>query len=256
LTALSQLMNAQQLIGELWTRDPSPDEVKILELASNVPGFIFATGQRYAFEDFSERAPDVTGQPREVLADSSAFLRGTESFLMKRLGETASAEEHAQLQALLIALRFIASTGQHDALKAYLEHVALNAPPFVVAAFDTWVQAEAWLESHPSPPDPASVLIAGSCHDVVYDRKTNIRRMPRNRDLHEYLAELTRAEPPVAAASFATREEAERWLSEQVEPARRQWVSIAGELYLAAYYPHIRYQALYPLAMAKSPERR
>jgi len=256
LTTLLQLMNAHQLIGELWARGPSPEEVKILELASNVPGFIFATGQRYAFEDFSERAPDITGQPHEAPTDLSVLMRVTESFFMKLLGETASAEEHAQFQALLIALRFIASTGQHEAFEAYLEHVALNAPPFVVAAFDTWDEAEAWLKSHPSPPDPASVLIAGSSHDVVYDRKTNIRRLPRNRDLHEYLAELIRAEPPVAAASFATREEAERWLREQVEPARRQWISIADELYLAAYYPHIRHQALYPLAMAKSPERR
>ncbi|SEL50793.1 hypothetical protein SAMN05444354_106253 [Stigmatella aurantiaca] len=32
------------------------------------------------------------------------------------------------------------------------------------------------------------------------------------------------------------------------EPATHAWVSIAGELYLAAYYPNIGHRALYPLS--------
>ena len=36
MTTLSQLMNAQQLIGGLWARGPSPEEAKILELAATL----------------------------------------------------------------------------------------------------------------------------------------------------------------------------------------------------------------------------
>ena len=244
------------MIGRRWARSPSPEELRILDLTRNVLGFIYATGQRHRFEDFSDRGLAAVEQPVKGSADLRALLSETERFFMKLLDEPESIGEQAQVQAILSALRFIAATGQYEALKAYLKHVELNAPPFIVAAFDTWDEAEAWLKSHPNPPDPASVLIAGSYHDVVYDRETNLRRLPWNRDLHNYLAELTRVEPPVAVASFATREEAEAWLKEQPEPALRQWVSIAGELYLAAYYPNIHHQALFPLAMAKSHKGR
>jgi hypothetical protein len=120
-----------------------------------------------------------------------------------------------------------------------------------VASFETLREAEAWLQSHPHPPDPARILIGDRSHDVVHDRETNIRRLPRNRDLHDYLAELKQVEPPVAIASFPTREEAVAWLWEQPEPATHAWVSIAGELYLAAYYPNIGHRALYPLSMVE-----
>jgi hypothetical protein len=98
------------------------------------------------------------------------------------------------------------------------------------------------------------VLIGNSCHDVVYERETNFRRLPWNRDLDRYLAWLKRVEPPVADTSFATREEAEAWLTRQPNPATRTWAMIAGEFYLAAYYPNINHRALYPLSMAESDE--
>ena len=79
-------------------------------------------------------------------------------------------------------------------------------------------------------------------------------RLPRIRDLEYHLAELKQKEPPVATASFATREEAEDWLKAQPEPARRAWVSIAGEFYLAVYHPNIKHRALYPLSMSEGYE--
>jgi hypothetical protein len=37
-------------------------------------------------------------------------------------------------------------------------------------------------------------------------------------------------------------------------PARRAWVEIAGELYLAVYYPHLDHRALYPLSLAAADD--
>jgi hypothetical protein len=213
--------------------------------------FIPATGQRYPFEDFSSRGLEASKLLRQDTAGLRARLSSAESFFERLLKKPGAAEEHARIRAILEAIRFVALTGQDEALGAYLKHVDAHAPPFVVASFDTLSEAEAWLKKHPHPPDPARILIADRSHDVFYDRETNIRRLPWNRDLQNYLAELKRVDPPIAVASFATREEAAAWLREQPEPAMRQWVSIAGEFYLAAHYPNIDHRALFPLSMAE-----
>jgi hypothetical protein len=171
----------------------------------------------------------------------------TKRFFEKLRDESESPEEAAQSQAILDAIQYIESTGQQGAFAAFQEHVEANAPPFVVASFDKREDAEAWLEKHPHPPDPANVLIANEYHDVVHERETNIRRLPRNRALEWYLSELEQKEHPVAVASFETREEADAWLRAQAEPARRAWVLVGGELHLAVYYPNIQHRALYPL---------
>ncbi|WP_224241085.1 hypothetical protein [Hyalangium gracile] len=65
-----------------------------------------------------------------------------------------------------------------------------RAPPFAVAHFESLAEAEAWLHSHPHPPDPARVLIGNAFHDVVHDRVTNIRRLPRNLDSSRQIGDL------------------------------------------------------------------
>lgn len=221
----------------------------MLALARDVLGFIFATGQRYRFEEFTGDSTERTGTASQGSAELRTRLREAEGFFENLLNTPGLAGEKAPIEAILQAIRFAASTHQEEALEGYLEHVESNAPPFVVAAFETLKEAEAWLKEHPHPPDPASVLIAGAYHDVVHDRETNLRRLPRNRDLHDYLAELVQREPPKAVASLATLEDAKAWLERQAEPARKQWLSIGGKFYLAAYYPNIRHRALYPLSL-------
>ena len=142
------------------------------------------------------------------------------------------------------------SSRQYEAFGDFIEHVESHAPPLVVASFETKAEADAWLENHPNPPAFADILIGGRYHDVVYERETDFRRLPWNRHLERYLAWLERVEPPVAAASFATGEEAEAWLMSQPNPSRRVWVTIAGEFYLAAYHPNINHRALHPLSSA------
>jgi ABC-type nitrate/sulfonate/bicarbonate transport system substrate-binding protein len=51
-------------------------------------------------------------------------------------------------------------------------------------------------------------------------------------------------------ATFATLEEAKRWLNSQPEPPRQVFVTVAGEYYLAAYHYKINLRALYPIPMA------
>jgi hypothetical protein len=222
MTDLAALADAHPVIGRRWSQNPPPDQARILLLARDALDFISATGQRYPFEDFFEQ------------------LRA----------EPEIPEEAAQSQAILDAIRYIDATGQLEAFADFREHVEADAPPFVVASFDTREEAEAWLAGHPNPPDPANVLIGNEFHDVVHDRETNLRRLPRNRDLQWYLEELKEKEPPVAVAFFETREAAEDWLRAQEAPARRAWVRVGGELHLAAYYPNIHHRALFPLALA------
>jgi hypothetical protein len=50
------------------------------------------------------------------------------------------------------------------------------------------------------------VLIANEYHDVFHDRETNIRRLPRNRALKWYLAELEQKERPVAVERVSVGE--------------------------------------------------
>jgi hypothetical protein len=250
------LSDAQQVIGRRWSEEQSPEQARVLSLARDALDFISASGQWYPFVDF--RGNREQREAQAVGEDGSPGLRElltkTESFFGKLLDDPEAAEEQVPIQLILDVLRFISSTRQHEVFGEFIDHVESRAPPFVVAAFETQEKAEAWLRNHPAPPLFAELLIGGRYHDVVYDRETNFRRLPWNRDLERYLAWLKREEPPVAAASFATREEAEAWLSNQPNPARRTWVMIAGEFYLAAYYPNINHRALYPLSMAGSGE--
>lgn len=252
MTTLSDLANAHPAIGRRWNQDQSPEQERILALARDALDFIFATGQRYDFEDFF-KTPDSRSLPcRGGNAELSERMDGTKRLFEKIRDEPESAEEVAQSQAILDAIRYIESTGQQGAFAAFLEYVEADDPPFVVASFDTREDAEAWLANHPQPPDPASVLIANEYHDVVHDRRTNIRRLPRNRALMWYLEELVEKEQPIPVASFGTREEADAWWRGQSESVRRAWVRVGGELYLAAYYPNIHHRALFPLSLARS----
>jgi hypothetical protein len=265
------LYSLQEAIGKRWSEDQSPEQERILGLARDALLFVNITGQRYRFEDFRESLESGARSPAGAsLAPphaSSAFelsrdghlsleerLRETEAFFTKLRDETNVSKDKELLQVILDTLQFISSTGQHRAFTEYLEHLEAGAPPYVMASFATKEEADSWLRNHPSPPDSANVLIANAQHYVLYDRESNFRRLPRHRHLEYYLAELKEEVPPSPVASFASLEEAEAWLKAQPKPARWAWVSVAGEPYLAVYYPNIDHRALYPLSMAKGYE--
>ncbi|HZH14175.1 MAG TPA: hypothetical protein VE057_07440 [Archangium sp.] len=250
MTTLSDLAEAHPVIGRRWSQDQAPEQERILTLARDALDFIFATGQRYGFEDFFKAPGSRSLSPRGGIAELSERMDETKRYFEKIRDEPESAEEVAQSQAILDAIQYIESTGQEGAFAAFLEYVESNDPPFVVASFDTQEEAEAWLANHPHPPDPANVLIANKYHDVFHNREMNIRRLPYNRALEWYLEELVKKEQPVPVASFGTREEADAWWRGQSEAARRAWVRVGSELYLAAYYPNIQHRALFPLSLA------
>jgi hypothetical protein len=257
MTTQDPLWHPQQIIGKHWHEDQSREQAQILSLARDALDFVSDTGQQYNFEDFRKgprvRATPTAGAPPTTPRESAALeerLRKTEAFFTRLRNESDSAKERGLIQIILDTLQFISSTDQHDALRNFIESVESNAPPYAVAAFDTREEAEAWLGSHPSPPHLANVLIANDYHTVIYDRATNLRRLPHGSTLNEYLADLKEMEHPVATASFATQEEADAWLRAQPTPARRAWVLIGGALYLAAYHPNIDHRALYPHSIA------
>lgn len=257
MTVHTLLRHPQEVIGKRWREDQSPEQARILGLARDALRFISATGLHYPFEDFRKAAPSEHGgsgapeQPRDGFSTLGARLNETERFFTTLRDEPDSAGEEELIQVILDALHFISSTGRYDAFGRYLEHIEAGAPPYAVAAFDTKQDAEAWLDSHPSPPCFANVLIGNGYHTVVYDRETNLRRLPENESISYHLADLEEEAPPVATASFANLEEAEAWLRAKPNPARWAWVTIASELYLAAYHPNLDHRALYPLALAK-----
>jgi hypothetical protein len=255
------LYDTQEAIGKLWNKHPSPEHRRILGLARDALLFVYATGQPYRFEDFrrgleagGRPPPGTIEPPRNDFASLEEQLNRTRDFLTRRRDEAKSTRNKEVLQSIVDTLLFISSTGQHQAFSAYLEHLQADAPPYVIASFETKEAAEAWLENQPIPPNSANVLIADAYHYVIHDENAGIFRLPRIAPLESHLADLKKRHPPAAVASFATLEEAEAWLKAQPTPARWAWVSIAGEPYLAVYHPNIQHRALYPLSMADGYE--
>lgn len=245
------LSDAQRVIGRRWSKGPLPEQARTLLLARDALSFIFVTGQWYPFLDFREgRVPrDAHASGEEGTREQRALMRAMD-FFEKLLGAPEVDGEEVPIQLIIDVLRFISATRQLDALGDFIEQVEANDPPLVIASFDTQAEAQAWLANHPNPPAFADVLIGGRYHDVVYERETDFRRLPWNRDLERYLSWLQEEEPPVATASFATLQEAEAWLANHPRPPRRAWVTIAGEFYLAVFHPYIHHRALYPLSLA------
>lgn len=243
MTAYEELWEAQRILGKYWKQE----QAEILGLARDALDFISTTGQRYRFREYRQRASSgVTDD-----GGQEALLQQAERFFVSLLETSRPSEERALLGVIVDALRFIATTGQWAGLEDYIQHLEAGAPPYVVAAFGSLEDAESWLRGHPEPPDFAHILVAGEYRSVFHDPQSNARKLPADQAMEYYLAELRQAEPPSASASFASREEAEAWLKDLPERARRMWISVGGQLYLAAYYPHLRHGALFPLSMAE-----
>lgn len=249
MTSHEELWEAQRIIGKHWKKGPSPEQTKLLGFARDTLKFISETGQRHPFHD-ARASLSTLGFAQEPPAPATLLSR-TEVYFTRLLQEAMPVEEQELIQVIIDALRFIAATGQQAALEDYIQHLEAGAPPYVVAAFNTQKDAEDWLHAHPEPPDFAHILVAGEYRSVSYDRRNGTRSLPNDHALEYYLSELSREEPPVAVASFSTRSEAETWLKAQRDLARRAWVLVGDEFYLAAHYPHIHCRVLFPLSIAE-----
>jgi hypothetical protein len=254
MTNHSLLIDPQEVIGRQWSDDPSPERRRILGLARDALLFPLVTGRQSRFERFraSPRAEDASRS--EDSGDLQERLNEAVEFFKRLLDESGAAEERERIQVILDILRFVSSSGQSRAFGEYLEHLEANGPPYVMGAFETKEEAEAWFKQQPEPPEPALILIANTYYEAIYDLRVNKLRLPRVRSIEYYLAELKREHPPHAVVSFGSLAEAESWLQAQPNPARWAWVSIAGEFYLAAYYANINHRAFFPLSMADGYE--
>jgi hypothetical protein len=230
---------AQAVIGRRWREGQPPDQERILSLARDALDFVATTGQRYGLEDFRASGQSHPGLCEGLFQSAEAFLAELSA------GESGLPQEQELIQLILDSLRFIVLTNQQHALETFRKDREANAPPFFVASFATREDAEAWLRSHPSPPDFAEVLIAGKSHEVLYERETNLRRLRANRTLHHFLTGLELSGP--AAASFTTHEEARAWLSAQPKMVGWAKVLVAGAPHVAVYYSNLNQRVLYPL---------
>ena len=167
--------------------------------------------------------------------------------------EAASPEEKARLLFAMDALRFVAATGQTHDLDAYRESLEAEAPPLVVAAFDTREAADHWLNTHPHPPHQAYVLVAGEYHVVMSFPDHPRRRLISHPVLEFYLADMLGKGTPSPVAAFETRAQAQTWLDQQPAPPRQVFIAIAGEPHLVVYHHRVGLRAMYPVSRAAKP---
>lgn len=170
--------------------------------------------------------------------------------------EPRSTEEKERLLVAMDALKFIAATGQSYDFEAYRKSLDANAPPLVIASFNTRGEADAWLSGHPNPPHHAYVLIGGEYHVVMYVPELNHRRLISHPVLEFYLADMIREGLPAPIATFNTHAEADAWLHTQPEPPRQVFILIEGKYHLVVYHHRIDLRAIYPISMAARPEQK
>jgi hypothetical protein len=90
------------------------------------------------------------------------------------------------LHSAALALHFIHEAGCTAEFSHFLEHLDEHLPPLCV--FTTREEAEAWLKSHPSPPDGACVRVGEEDLTVGYWPESGLRallRYPRDEVLDE-----------------------------------------------------------------------
>lgn len=174
--------------------------------------------------------------------------------LLGRLRESALSAEDQELLAIAIdAILFITSTGQRYVFVDYLRQSQSDEPPPVVAAFDTYDEAEAWLKNHPSPPDSAHVLIADQHYHVVYSREMDLRRLVQAPAIESYVEYLLRGGRVQMVAEFKSRGEALAWFEGQTESLTHAFVRIDGRDHLAVHYRNLCRSAIYEVSLTGKP---
>jgi hypothetical protein len=177
-----------------------------------------------------------------------------ELFLGQHREDSSSPEAREKFMVAIDAIRFIAASGQHGDFEDYRKSLDDNAPPLVIAAFNTRAEAESWLKEHPKPPLSAKVLVEGEYFWVIASRKFPFRELRPSPDtLGYYLEDMTSDGVPAPVATFTTREEAEAWLHAQPKPPRQVFIEIGGEPYLVAYHHRIQLRVLYAVSRAAKP---
>ena len=163
---------------------------------------------------------------------------------------TDSEEEKTLLVAAADALRFIWAAGQTRPFQEYQKSLDVDSPPYIVAAFATREEAEAWLNHHAYPPHLGNVLIADKYYTVADYTESKRRALLPQVSLELHLYEMREEGLPPPTATFATLDEARSWWLSQTEPPEQIVIQVGGEPFLAANYRNIAYRALFPFSLA------
>ncbi|QRK13546.1 hypothetical protein JQX13_10155 [Archangium violaceum] len=145
-------------------------------------------------------------------------------------------------------LNFIADTGQIDALEDYVNN-RVEYAPLAIAHFTTRDEAETWLRSLAEPPSPTRILVGDEYYRVWSSREDNARGMYRDYVIEPYIEELAARGISPTAPSFKTRAEAGDWLKNH-PAAPFEFVSVAGEHFLAVHHKRLKRHSLHPVASA------
>jgi hypothetical protein len=225
------------------------EEVDLWQHVREHWNFTVTSGQAYVFEDYlAGLAPARTAYVSTAFnARADAVSQQAMAMLLRTLDEMAEPERKRGLLTLINLLNFIAATNQQEALARYREDSRSDAPPPVIAFFDTREEADTWLNHLAAPPSYGHVMIGDEYYSIWYSREDNVRDLLRVY-LMEYFLEGFESKPlPLPAASFNTREEAMAWLANH--PASPTvLVTIAGEYYHAVYHKKFNRHTLHALS--------
>ena len=211
--------------------------------------FICTTGQAYLFEDYLE---GIAPTPRPSMSTALEARRDSTSLwamalLLKTFDETLEPREKRLVKILIAQVNFIADTGQLEVCEDWIDN-PIEYAPVAIAHFATRDEAEAWLKGLAEPPSPAMILIGDEYHEMVYERKDNLRYIRRDYVMEAYLeAEIAARGIPPTVPTFETRAEAEKWL-ESHPAAPFGFVSIAGEYVYVVHHKWLKRHTLHPVA--------
>lgn len=138
-------------------------------------GFLLKTGQRYALEEY-RRSLESSAPPliianfdtrEEAMAWLNAHPQPPDGAHVLIAGEYHRIAWFPELGARRLP--------RSPVLPYYLEDMARDGLPPPVAAFDTYEEAKAWVDSQPEPPQQVFIQIAGEYHLVAYHYRVNVR---------------------------------------------------------------------------------
>lgn len=254
MSIYDSLTSASRFASSRWraTQPEGRDEEgRIWRHANEYRDFIYETGQVYVFEDYLK---GIAPQPRPHVStvlnarQDAVISQRLMELLLRDFDETSEPEQKQSASVLIHLINFIADTGQLDACEDYINN-RLDYAPVAIAHFTTRDEAEAWMKGPAEPPSPANILIGDEYYQSVYDRENNTRGMYRNHIIEPYIGELAARGIPPTTPSFGTRAEAEAWLKDH--PASPfEFVSIAGQHYLAVHHKRLKRHTLHPVASA------
>jgi len=169
-------LDVQGLLGQTINNTPSPEEKELFRIAAAALMFISETGRTHSFEDYLQH-----GKEDPPYAVASFKTREEADIWLKNHPEPPHGTHVLVADDYhLVAYhreRDIRSLIKLPAIEYYLEDLARRGPVAPVASFSTREEADAWLQSQPTPPRNAFISVAGKYHVAIYHRLIDHRAL-------------------------------------------------------------------------------